>query len=207
MRMFRTPDPEPVVADDGAEPAEAIAGDRGIPQVNRGPSIQSRLSSFLAMGLMCALGVGFLTWYYARTLARPAQAHQAAQSAAKSHAQGEMTLPSLGTDRGSADCSLGSSDAKERSPCVRASHRARAAAAGNAAMPTAMPMPVGAAAPPPQKSSMGARDGTTPGRSGICEGRGGLRRGSGQRWCRVGHAGGKRQWCKRRRQSIRSRPC
>ena len=43
-----------------------------------------------------ALGVGFLSWYYARALARPAHAHEAAQAAAKSRAQGEMALPSLG---------------------------------------------------------------------------------------------------------------
>ena len=192
MRMFRTPDPEPVVADDSAEPAEAIAGDRGVPQVNRGPSIQSRLSSFLAMGLMCALGVGFLTWYYARTLARPAQAHQAAQSAAKSHAQGEMTLPSLGRIEVPR---IARSDPPTPKNEVPVFEQAIGPAPPPPAM-QAMPMPVGATAPPPQKDSMGSRDGTTPGRSGICEGRGGLRRRSGQRGCRVAHAGG----CKRRRQ-------
>jgi type IV secretion system protein VirB10 len=147
MRMFRTPDPDPVLADDGATPAEAIAGDRGIPQVNRAPSVQSRLSSFLALGLMCALGVGFLTWYYARTLARPAQAHQAAQTAAKSHAQGEMALPSLGrieTPR----------FARSDPPAPKAEVPAFERAIGPAPLPpamaaiqTAMPIPVGAAEP------------------------------------------------------------
>jgi type IV secretion system protein VirB10 len=45
---------------------------------------------------MSILGAGLLTWYYARALTHPAQVHQAAQAAAKSHAQGEMALPSLG---------------------------------------------------------------------------------------------------------------
>ena len=45
---------------------------------------------------MSTLGLGLLTWYYAKTLTRPAQAHQAAQAAAKNRAQGEMTLPPLG---------------------------------------------------------------------------------------------------------------
>ncbi len=75
---------------------QRIAGDRGIPSINRTRSIQSRVSSVLAIGLMSALGLGLLTWYYAKALTRPAQAHQAAQAAAKSHAQGEMALPSLG---------------------------------------------------------------------------------------------------------------
>lgn len=76
-------------------PESPIAGDRGIPSINRARSIQSRMSSVLAIGLMSTLGAGLLTWYYAKTLARPAQAHQAAQAAAKNRAQGEMSLPAL----------------------------------------------------------------------------------------------------------------
>jgi type IV secretion system protein VirB10 len=45
---------------------------------------------------MCVLGVGLLSWYYARALNRPKQVQHAAQVAARNHAQGEMTLPSLG---------------------------------------------------------------------------------------------------------------
>jgi type IV secretion system protein VirB10 len=76
-------------------PESPIAGDRGIPSINRARSIQSRVSSVLAITLMSTLGAGLLTWYYAKTLMRPAQAHQAAQAAAKNRAQGEMTLPPL----------------------------------------------------------------------------------------------------------------
>ena len=54
------------------------------------------MSSLLAITLMSTLGLGLLTWYYAKTLTRPAQAHQAAQVAAKNRAQGEMALPPLG---------------------------------------------------------------------------------------------------------------
>jgi type IV secretion system protein VirB10 len=75
---------------------EAIAGDRGIPSVNRARSLQSRVSSVLAITLMTTLGVGLLTWYYAKALTRPRQAQQAAQVAVKNRAQGEMALPSLG---------------------------------------------------------------------------------------------------------------
>src|SRR5882762_10732183 len=91
---------DPVGADNassGSAPTdEAIAGDRGIPSINRVTSIQSRTSSVLAITFMSTLGLGLLAWYYAKTLTRPAQAQHAAQAAVKSHAQGEMTLPPLG---------------------------------------------------------------------------------------------------------------
>jgi type IV secretion system protein VirB10 len=78
------------------EPEDVIAGDRGIPSINRGRSLQSRVSSALAIGLMSTLGLGLLTWYYARTLSRPGEKQHAAQAAVKSRAQGEMALPPLG---------------------------------------------------------------------------------------------------------------
>ena len=78
------------------ESEEPIAGDRGIPSINRTRSIQSRVSSVLAIALMSTLGLGLLTWYYAKTLTRPAHAQHAAQAAAKNRAQGEMALPPLG---------------------------------------------------------------------------------------------------------------
>ena len=77
-------------------PPDSIAGDRGIPSINRARSIQSRVSSAFALVLMSALGLGLLTWYYARVLTHPAQVHKAAEASAKSHAQGEMALPALG---------------------------------------------------------------------------------------------------------------
>ena len=77
------------------EGEEVIPGDRGIPSINRARSIQSKVSSVLAITLMSTLGLGLLTWYYAKTLTRPAQAQHAAQAAVKSKAQAEMTLPPL----------------------------------------------------------------------------------------------------------------
>jgi type IV secretion system protein VirB10 len=79
-----------------AESDGTLAGDRGIPSINRARSLQSRMSSVLAFALMSSLGLGFLTWYYAKTLTRPARVQHAAQAAAKNRAQGEMVLPSLG---------------------------------------------------------------------------------------------------------------
>jgi type IV secretion system protein VirB10 len=85
---------DPATPEASAE--EPIAGDRGIPSINRARSLQSRMSSLLAITLMSVLGVGLLTWYYAKALTRPGQAQHAAQAAAKNHAQGEMALPPLG---------------------------------------------------------------------------------------------------------------
>jgi type IV secretion system protein VirB10 len=81
------------VPEEGETP---IAGDRGIPSVNRVRSVQSRVSSLLAFALMSALGLGLLTWYYARTLSRPREVQHAAQAAVTSRARSEMTLPALG---------------------------------------------------------------------------------------------------------------
>jgi type IV secretion system protein VirB10 len=73
-----------------------IAGDRGIPSVNRVRSVQARVSNLLAFALVSALGLGLLTWYYARTLSRPREAQHAAQAAVKAQAKSEMALPRLG---------------------------------------------------------------------------------------------------------------
>jgi type IV secretion system protein VirB10 len=92
-----TPDLKPDEVRDGlAEEDTPIAGDRGIPSVNRVRSVQARVSNLLAFALVTALGLGLLTWYYARTLSRPREAQHAAQAAVKTRAKSEMALPSLG---------------------------------------------------------------------------------------------------------------
>ena len=90
MTFFRRDEPV------DPQPQESVPGERGIASVNRAPSMQSRVSSMLAISLMSALGLGLLTWYYANTISRHAKAVQTAQSASKAKAQGEMALPSLG---------------------------------------------------------------------------------------------------------------
>src|SRR5439155_14510847 len=82
-----------------AQSPDPIAGDRGIPSINRARSIQTRVSSLAAITLMSVLGVGFLTWYYARAFTRPHQAQHAAELATKTRAQAEMALPALGPIR------------------------------------------------------------------------------------------------------------
>ena len=82
-------------ADDAPESAH-VPGERGIASVNQARSLQSRISNLMAMGLMGALGIGMLGWYYSQTYAHQKQAKEDAQSAARSKAQGDMPLPSLG---------------------------------------------------------------------------------------------------------------
>ena len=102
MSLFGRPppgDPPPPSQGDPNAPESiypTIAGERGVPSVNRVRSLQSRVSSILAVGLMSTLGLGLLTWYYAHALTRSSRAHEVAQSASRTRAQGEMVLPSLG---------------------------------------------------------------------------------------------------------------
>ena len=77
--------------------AERVAGERGTASVNRARSLQSRLSNVLAAGLMCALGLGALTWYYAHVFARNAHAVQVARRASVHAASGDAPLPPLGS--------------------------------------------------------------------------------------------------------------
>ena len=88
--------PECAPSADGPGDIRPIAGERGIPSVNRVRSLQSRMSSVMAVGLMTTLGLGLLTWYYARVLTHPSRAVQSAQVLAKTGVQGEMSLPPLG---------------------------------------------------------------------------------------------------------------
>jgi type IV secretion system protein VirB10 len=83
---------------DSAPPSQTdpVRGERSAPTVNSVRSLQSRISSVLAAGLMIALGLGGLSWYYASALGRQKQARQAAATAAANNAQGEMALPPLG---------------------------------------------------------------------------------------------------------------
>ncbi len=74
-----------------------VSGERGTPLVNSVRSLQSRVSNLLAAGLMIALGVGALSWYYANALGRQKRMQQAAVASVANSAQGEMPLPPLGT--------------------------------------------------------------------------------------------------------------
>jgi type IV secretion system protein VirB10 len=98
VKLFSRDRPQVEASDASAgdHKEEAIAGDRGIPSIHRARSVQTRVSGVLAITLMSALGLGLLTWYYARALTRPGHVQHAAQAAARNRAQGDMPLPSLG---------------------------------------------------------------------------------------------------------------
>jgi len=72
-----------------------VRGERGA-TFSQAPSLQSRASNVLAIGLMSALGLGMLTWYYANALKRQNRAQQVAQTQSNKQVQGDMPLPSIG---------------------------------------------------------------------------------------------------------------
>jgi len=79
---------------DSAE--HSVHGERDATPVNRTASVQSRISSILAVGLMSVLGVGMLTWYYAHAITRQSRERQSAQALSANRAQGDAALPRLG---------------------------------------------------------------------------------------------------------------
>ena len=84
-------DPQHSTADD-----DIVAGERGIPSVNRARSLQARVSNVLAVGLMGLLGLGVLSWYFTNFSARQARVHESARSSGEAKAKTEMPLPALG---------------------------------------------------------------------------------------------------------------
>lgn len=80
----------------GENESGEIPGERGIPSVNRVRSVQSRVTSVLAVTLMSVLAAALMIWYYSGAINRNARAHAIAEAASKRRAQGESTLPSLG---------------------------------------------------------------------------------------------------------------
>jgi type IV secretion system protein VirB10 len=83
------------VSDTGAVPDAAgqpVAGDRGVPSMNRTRSVQSRVSSAFAIVLIVSLGFGLLIWYYARALHRQHEAQHAAEASVRNNAQGDGTV-------------------------------------------------------------------------------------------------------------------
>jgi type IV secretion system protein VirB10 len=76
--------------------SSSVRGERDGESINHAASVQARVSNFLAIGLMSVLGLGMLTWYYAKAMTRQSQARQSAQALSTKRAQGEMPLPSLG---------------------------------------------------------------------------------------------------------------
>jgi type IV secretion system protein VirB10 len=111
----------------GREPAGtmdgAVRGERGSPSIDRARSLQARVSSVMACGLMIILGAGLLTWYYSSAFSRQERARQAAKAAASSRAQGEMSLPALGRIE-SAQTSSATVERSQFDPTMTASNAA-----------------------------------------------------------------------------------
>lgn len=75
----------------------SVRGERSSATLAHAPSVQSRISNLLAIGLMSILGLGMLTWYYANALTRQSHARESAKASSTKRAQsGDMPLPSLG---------------------------------------------------------------------------------------------------------------
>jgi type IV secretion system protein VirB10 len=87
-------EPDPI--DPGVGGEQGIRGERAATAVLSARSVQSRVSNILALGLMSALGLGALTWYYASTMQRQSHVRRSAQAASTQRAQGDLPLPPLG---------------------------------------------------------------------------------------------------------------
>src|SRR3569833_2302125 len=81
-------------SESSAAPDE-VRGERGVPAVSAERSLQSRVSSIMACGLMIILGAAMLTWYYSGAISRQSREQRNAQAAVSHRAQGEMPLPAL----------------------------------------------------------------------------------------------------------------
>ena len=103
MSLFDARRGETVGASSGGrlEPRRVGAGHRGgrardISSVNRPPSLQSRLSNLLAVGLMSTLAIGFMGWYYSHASAESQGRRQGGHRAAQRQGAGRDELPPLG---------------------------------------------------------------------------------------------------------------
>lgn len=94
LDRFRQPPAE--WTSDSVSGEAGVEGERAASAVQRPPSLQSRVSNLLAVGLMAAIGLGLLGWYYGKVMTSRTAARTAAESSAKSKAEGEINLRPLG---------------------------------------------------------------------------------------------------------------
>jgi type IV secretion system protein VirB10 len=81
---------------DSPDPAGTVRGERGASLVTGARSLQARMSSLLAAGLMTVVGATMLFWYYAEALSHPAAGRAHAHGAIAGAAGGGLTLPPFG---------------------------------------------------------------------------------------------------------------
>ena len=76
---------------------ELIPGERGPSALHRDRSLQSRIGSVFAIGLLSVLTLGILVWYYVHTFEAARVIHRTAQATVRQQAEGDAPLPGLGT--------------------------------------------------------------------------------------------------------------
>lgn len=74
----------------------SVRGERGASLASGARSLQSRMSSVLAAGLMASVGAAMLAWYYTEALSHPAAVHARASTPPPEVPGGGMTLPPFG---------------------------------------------------------------------------------------------------------------
>ena len=90
-RVSTPDDPDPQ-----REMPDSIPGEREVPSLMRVRSMQSRVTTFLAVGLLSVIALGLLGWYYSKAFTRTSRDQTQAQGTAQQRAKGESPLPSLG---------------------------------------------------------------------------------------------------------------
>lgn len=115
-------------------------------------SLQSRMSSLLAAGLMTSVGAGMLAWYYGKALSHPAAAHRPAQLSLPDAPGAGVTAPPLGPIGRPADTAA--VPTVMRGTSMSAIDTSPASAAGPSSPVTALP--IRALLEPPLARSPGA---------------------------------------------------
>jgi type IV secretion system protein VirB10 len=72
-----------------------VAGERRIPSITKGQSVQSKLNNIFAMSLIVALGGGFLMWYYSNIIGKQKLAEEAKNKQQEQLLQTNGSLPKL----------------------------------------------------------------------------------------------------------------
>lgn len=80
----------------GAPSVGAVRGERAAFILSGARSLQSRMTSLLAAGLMISVGAGMLAWYYTEALSRPAATLAPPHASLPETAGQGMTLPPFG---------------------------------------------------------------------------------------------------------------
>jgi type IV secretion system protein VirB10 len=73
-----------------------IPGERAEAVVQRAPALQSRVTNYLAFGLMSVISLGLLGWYFVHSVRSRASARVMVETQAQEKAKGEMPLRPLG---------------------------------------------------------------------------------------------------------------